>query len=137
MLCMPMAAALWALAWLGTMLSMWTLLLSCYLAAFTLPALYCAFDNELKGVATSIYNKTLAGIDKFQMPKTTRLLGLTLVLIPLFFTTWTQFGIGCFVAVTYWRTTMAQNEIDAVRSYASPYTQSRQQGGQAAVCGHG
>ncbi len=53
-----MAASLWALAWLGSMFSAWTLALSAYVLAFTLPALYNANRGALAALLGGVNTKT-------------------------------------------------------------------------------
>jgi hypothetical protein len=94
-----------------------------YLAAFTLPALYAANRAAADARLAVLYASTLGRIDAMEMPRTTRLLVLLVLLAGLFLlSTWAQFGIGALVAATYWRTTLKPADVEAIRDAAAPLT---------------
>lgn len=114
---------MWALAWLGATFTAHQLLVASYFAAFSLPALYARNKRAADAQLSALYGASLGRIDALEMPRTARLLALTGALCGLFFlTTWAQFGIGFLVAATYWRTTLAPAEVEAIRSAAEPLT---------------
>lgn len=120
---LAVATALWALAWLGATLSARDVLVTAYLSAFALPPLYSRLRPSLDARLATLRRATLGRVDEMGMPRTARLLALTAALAALFFlSTWAQFGIGFLVAATYWRTTLAPADVEAIRSAAGPLT---------------
>ena len=97
--------------------------MAAYFAAFTLPALYAARRAKADAALASVYGATLGRIDAMEMPRTARMLALSAsVVVMLLFTTWAQTAIGLLVAATYWRTTLAPADVEAIRTAAEPLT---------------
>jgi hypothetical protein len=88
-----------------------------------LPALYAANRAVADARLSALYAATLGRIDAMEMPRTTRLLVLVVLLAGLLLlSTWTQFAIGLLVAATYWRTTLKPADVEAIRTAAEPLT---------------
>jgi hypothetical protein len=94
-----------------------------YLLAFTLPAACAANRAAVDARLASLHAATLGRLDATEMPRTARLAVLTAALAAmLLLTTWSQFAIAALVAATYWRTTLAPAEVEAIRTAAEPLT---------------
>lgn len=97
--------------------------MTAYLGAFTVPSIYAANRAAINAKLSALHSATLGHIDSMEMPRTTRLLALLVCLaLLLIFTTWAQFAIGVLVAATYWRTTLAPADVEAIRTVAEPLT---------------
>jgi hypothetical protein len=117
------ALALWTVAWLGTTFSARQIVIGAYLAAFSLPPLYAANRAAVDAQLADLHAATLGRLDRTEMPRTARLVALLVALsFLLVFSTWAQFAIGVLVAATYWRTTLAPAEVEAIRTAAAPLT---------------
>lgn len=98
-------------------------MVAAYFAAFTLPPLYARNRAAADRAARAAYGATLGRLDRAEMPRTARLLALSCALLAmLVLTTWAQAAVAALVAATYWRTTLAAADVDAIRTAAAPLT---------------
>lgn len=99
------------------------MLVAAYFAAFVLPPLYARNPGPADAALRAVYASTLGRLDRMEMPRTARLLALTAGLLAmLLLTTWAQTAVAALVAATYWRTTLAAADVEAIRSAAEPLT---------------
>eukprot|EP00775_Hariotina_reticulata_P010174 gene10174-10334_t len=121
------ASVLWAMAWIGRFISLWWCVLLAYVGIFTVPAVYVACKGHVHAMFNAVWGPTGGKIT--QLPRITRFFATAGIVTALYFiptVTFTQFTISCFVAATYWRTMLVPREIDNIRTFAEPYTQSVQ-----------